>query len=259
MNHDPDDLAPTQRFSSRVENYAKYRPSYPPGILPLLTREAGFSPDFAVADVGSGTGLLTELFLRNGNQVFAIEPNAEMRQAAERLLARYPSFHSLSSTGEATGLPDASVDGVVIAQAFHWLDRQQAAAEFRRITRPGGFVALIWNVRASHTSPLMAEYERIIKTYGSPFARSGNELVPFEILRELFPGMTLHVLPNHQDLDWDGLRGRLLSSSYIPLAGQEGYEQMIGDLRAVFDRFNVNGQVRMDYETRLYLTKNMDS
>ena len=255
MNGSFDEVAPTQRFSSRVGHYAKYRPGYPPELLDLLAREAKYNKASVVADIGSGTGILTELLLKNGNEVFGIEPNTEMREAAERSLNRFSAFHSFPGMAEATGLPPRWVDGITVAQAFHWFIPANAKREFLRILRPGGFIALIWNARATQATPFMAEYERIVTTFGSEFARSGKELVPFEKLRELFPGLTQHILPNHQDLDWEGLRGRLLSASYMPLEGQEGHEQMLAHLRAAFDKYNTAGQVRMEYETRVYLAR----
>jgi SAM-dependent methyltransferase len=209
-----------------------------------------------IADVGSGTGILTELFIRNGNTVLAVEPNDEMRKFAERSLRSESRFCSLNPTAEQIALPDASVDGVVVAQAFHWFDGPRAAAEFRRILKPGGFIALIWNVRDPALSPFAAEYERIVHAYGSEFARSGKEVVSAQRLGELFgPHLRKLVLPNSQSLDWPGLRGRLLSASYMPLAGEPGYEPMMADLRRAFDVHQRQGQVRLEYETRVFLVQ----
>lgn len=254
MNSSSDNLRPTERFSNRAGHYARYRPSYPADLIPLLSREAGLTPRSAVADVGSGTGLLTEILVRNQNPIYAVEPNAQMRGAAEQSLAPFPSFHSVNGTAEATTLRDQSVDSVTVAQAFHWFDGPVAVAEFRRILKPGGFVALIWNARDTAASPFMAEYERIVHTHGSNFARSGKELVPPERLRVLLgPAMRTHVLRNYQELNWEGLKGRLLSASYMPLEGQPGYEPMMTELRRVYNAHAAGGQVRIEYECRVYL------
>jgi SAM-dependent methyltransferase len=256
MSREFDDLPPTQRFSSRVEDYARFRPGYPAGLLPLLDNEVAFTADGHIADVGSGTGLLTEHFLRNGNFVFGVEPNPPMRAAAERFLAVYPRFTSVEGTAESTTLPSESVDGVVVAQAFHWFDGPRAITEFRRILKPAGFIALIWNVRNTAASAFMADYERIVHTFGSEFARSGRELVSAERLRELLgPDLRQYSLPNHQDLDWPGLRGRLLSASYMPLAGQPGHEPMLAELERAFHAHQQQARVRLDYETRIYLAQ----
>jgi ubiquinone/menaquinone biosynthesis C-methylase UbiE len=147
----------TQRFSSRVDNYIRYRPGYPDAILDTLRDAYGLTPASIVADVGSGTGILTEMFLRHGNVVYGIEPNREMREAAERLLAGYDRFHSVAATAEDTTLGDDSVDLVTAGQAFHWFDPSKARAEFARVLKPGGWVALIWNERVV-TTPFLADY-----------------------------------------------------------------------------------------------------
>ena len=256
MNNDFDSLAPTQRFSSRVDDYARFRPGYPAELLALLRDQVAFSPQSIIADMGSGTGILSEQLLRNGNLVFGAEPNDNMRAAAEQRFGRFPRFHSINATAEATTLASVSVDGITVAQAFHWFDGPRAVAEFRRILKPGGFTALIWNVRDTGASGFMAEYERIIHTHGSEFARSNKEIVSIERLRELFgPALTEHVLPNFQDLDWPGLRGRVLSASYMPLKGQPGHEPMLAELQEAFARFQSGGLVRMIYNTRVYLQR----
>ena len=254
MDDDKEDLSPTKRFSSRVDNYAKYRPAYPGDLIDLLVREIGLQPDWLLADIGSGTGILTQLLLQNGNEVFAVEPNREMREAAERILSNHRHFKSIDGTAESTTLPDRSVRGALVAQAFHWFDGPKAVGEFRRILQPGGFIALIWNARDTSASPFMKEYERIVHTFGTPFARQGRELVPVERLRELLgPGLKELELRNHQDLDWDGLKGRLLSASYMPHEGQAGADEMLKELRVAFDQHQRSDMIRMDYETRVYL------
>ena len=130
-------LDPTKRFSNRVENYLKYRPRYPAAIIPLLESECGLTPETLIADIGSGTGFMTEMFLRHGNRVIGVEPNAEMRSAGERLLTKYPKFSSVNATAEATALPDKSVDLIIAGQAFHWFYRQNTKIEFTRILKPG--------------------------------------------------------------------------------------------------------------------------
>ncbi len=220
----------------------------------MLVEEVGLRPDWALADMGSGTGILSEVFLKKGNTIYGIEPNREMRLAAEQLLGRYPGFISVNAPAEATTLPDGKVKGVVVGQAFHWFDGPRAAAEFRRICGPGGFTALIWNARDTTASPLMAEYERILHEYGTDFARSGKEFVPEDRLRELFgPSLHLRTLKNFQEHDWDGLRGRLLSASYIPLAGAPRFDEMMITLRKAFDQNQRAGKIRMEYETRIYI------
>ena len=130
----------TSRFSDRVENYVLYRPGYPPEALQALRDECGLTPNHVIADIASGTGIWTRMLLQNGNKVFGVEPNPEMRKAGERLLAAFPNFTSVAGTAEATTLADQSVDFVTAAQAAHWFDRKRSRREFVRILKPGGWL-----------------------------------------------------------------------------------------------------------------------
>jgi ubiquinone/menaquinone biosynthesis C-methylase UbiE len=254
MSSDDDAMSSTERFSNRVDDYDKYRPSYPKGVLDVLSREAHLKPSAVIADVGSGTGILTELLLDHGNTVYAVEPNAPMRQAAERRLISRKNFKSVAGTAEATTLKDKSVDAIIAAQAFHWFDHGKALAEFKRIAKPASFVALIWNARIPTSSALNTDYEHVVHTYGTEFARSGSELVPTMHIRKLLgPSTKLFTLHNEQVMDWPALRGRLQSASYMPTPGQPRFDEMIAALRQAFDAHQQNGIVKLLYETRVYL------
>ena len=238
-------------FDRSAGDYERGRPEYPAAAIDLLARELRIGPGSSVVDLAAGTGKLTRGLIRTGARVIAVEPVQGMRT---ELIRAVPGAEVLAGTAEAIPLADESVAAVLVAQAFHWFDHPKAIREFRRILKPGGFVALIWNARNTGQSHLMAAYERIVTTYGSDFARSGRELVPYESLRELFGGnLEQHVLPNFQDLDWPGLRGRLLSASYMPLAGQKGHDPMMTDLRSAFDKHQKSDGVRLEYDTRIYL------
>ncbi len=245
---------PTQRFSSRVQSYVKYRPNYPPAIVDILVSDCGLTPSSVVADVGSGTGLLTQLFLRNGNLVFGVEPNREMREAGEALLKTYSQFRSVAGRAEATTLESRSVDFVVVGQAFHWFDRQKSRQEFARILKPGGWVVLIWNVRRIRETPFLAAYERLLLAcavdHEAVTDKHGDRgTVESFFGRRRFKTETRQ---NLQQLDFEGLKGRLLSSSYIPEAGHPRYEHMLGALESIFRSHEVNGTVTLEYDTTLY-------
>ncbi len=244
----------TQRFSTRVENYIKYRPSYPPGVLDTLRERCGLTQTSVIADVGSGTGILSEVFLRSGNVVYGIEPNREMREAAERLLSDYPNFHSLDARAEATTLPDGNVDFVTAGQAFHWFQPAEARSEFERILKPGGWVVLTWNIRQIDTTPFLRAYEQLLNTYGTDYAEVHHRGNATEDIIEQFYGNPpqLAVFPNSQSFDFEGLKGRLLSSSYTPEPGHANHEPMLQALRAIFDEHQVGGRVTFEYETRLH-------
>ena len=249
------DLNPLGRFSDRVGDYVRYRPSYPAGLIELLRERAGLGAGAAVADVGAGTGIFSRLLLQAGARVFAVEPNDGMRAAAEAELGGEPRFASLKGTSEATGLAAASVDLITCAQAFHWFEPVATGREFRRILAPGGHCALIWNT-AVRGGEFAEGYEEIKARFGTDFQQIRHENIKApERFGPFFGpgGWKRHAFANDQVLDWTGLRGRLLSSSYAPAPGQPGHEPMLAALRALFDRCQQAGSVRMEYETELYL------
>lgn len=180
-------IDPTQRFSSRVTNYVKYRPSYPAAIIDLLNTECGLTPDAIVADVGSGTGLLSELFLKTGNRVLGIEPNREMRAAGEQLLRGYDRFVSIAAAAEATTLPAHSVDFITAGQSFHWFDRERAGAELTRILKPQGWLVLIWNERRTDSTPFLRAYEQLLQAYSPEYPQVDHKQTDLDIIQPVFP------------------------------------------------------------------------
>ena len=246
---------PTRRFSSRVEDYIKYRPSYPRAVVELLGDECGLNPASVVADVGSGTGILSELFLRNGNRVYGVEPNREMREAGERLLSAYENFVSVEARAEATTLPDASVDFVTAGQSFHWFERDAARREFGRILRPGGWVVLIWNDWSTERSPFLRDYERMLIDFGTDYREVSNRYdSEDDLIRPFFSpgGIHLKTFGNQQVFDFEGLKGRLLSSSFVPEPDHPNFAPMIERLASIFERHARDGRVAFDYDTKVY-------
>jgi SAM-dependent methyltransferase len=246
-------IDPTTRFTSRVDNYVKYRPSYPAAIITLLHAECGLSPETIVADIGSGTGFMSELFLKNGNQVFGVEPNAEMRTAGERLLAKYLSFISVEATAEATTLPNNSIDLIVAGQSFHWFDRAAVKREFKRILKAGGWVVLVWNGFRIETSAVVRGYHELLMTYGTDYKEVSREIETCDVEALFSPGGYRHAsFPFKQVFDFEGLKGRLLSASYAPQPAEPHYEEMVNELRKIFDANQERGKVDFDYETEVY-------
>ncbi len=242
-----------QRFSDRVENYIRYRPSYPPQVLEMLRAECGLTPDGTIADVASGTGIFTRLLLENGNRVYGIEPNREMREAAERLLVEFPRFTSVPGTAEATTLADHSADFASAAQAAHWFDLPKARKEFARILKPGGWAVLVWNERCTDTTPFLRDYEELLLQYGTDYEKVRHEHTTDNIGSFFSPTpFEQRVFDMRQDFDYAQLEGRLLSSSYAPGAGHPRHEAMLRELRRVFDAHKNQGCVGMEYVTRLY-------
>ena len=221
-----------QRFSNRAADYVRYRPGYPAAVLDLLRTECALRPSHVIADIGSGTGLLSKLFLENGNRVFGVEPNAEMRQAGEEYLRAYSNFSSVNSSAEATTLPNASVDFVTAGQAFHWFEPEKTRAEFQRILRPQGWVAAIWNFREME-APFARAYEDILVKYGTDYTRVRDSYPQGHDVQSFFLGGEFlhHALPNVQFLDWDGLAGLLRSGSFAPQEGHANFAPMMDALR----------------------------
>lgn len=243
---------PKRRFSGRVENYARYRPGYPEEVRDFLQKECGFTGGWTVADVASGTGLLAELFLENGNRVFGVEPNEEMRAAGEHYLSAYPSFTSVAGTAEDTTLEGGAADLVVVGQAFHWFDPGSSREEFIRILRPRGWVALLWNEQRKEASPFLAAYERLLDRYKM------EEYEPFDLRSEVraFFGsenIEVEVFENRQTFDLAGIEGRLLSSSYVPDKDHPNHGAMMEDLEKIFHDYQEGGRVSVEYDTPVYL------
>ena len=243
----------TQRFSSRVDNYVRYRPGYPTEVLDLLKKECGLTSDSVIADIAFGTGIFTRMLVENGNRVFGVEPNDEMRHAGEQFLQSYSRFTSIAGTAEATSLPDGSIDIVTAAQAAHWFDRVKARREFVRILKPGGWLVLLWNERRTDSTPFLREYERLLLSYGTDYQEVRHERTTAEIADFFAPSpFRSCALEMRQEVDYAGLEGRLLSSSYTPTPDHANYEPMLRELRRIFDAHQVHGRVSLEYNTLVY-------
>jgi SAM-dependent methyltransferase len=247
------DLRSTARFSDRVDDYVRYRPDYPAALLDWLQREQGVDSSWHVADVGAGTGISSKIFLDAGFRVTAVEPNAPMRAAAEQWLRSHGAFVAIDGRADATTLPDASVDLVTVAQAFHWFDEDAARREFARILRPGGMAAIWWNSRRLVGTRFLEGYEALLQMFGTDYTSVAERYADDAHMRAWFgAGFRGRASFQHaQRLDFEALRGRLMSSSYAPQAGHPQHEPMLSALRDLFDACAVDGTISFDYDTRI--------
>ncbi|RPI13268.1 MAG: class I SAM-dependent methyltransferase [Ignavibacteriae bacterium] len=245
----------TTRFSDKVDNYVKYRPHYPQEIITYLKDEGIIKEDYIIADIGSGTGISTELFLTHVKKVYAIEPNDEMRNAGEKMLSQYSNFMSIKATAENTTLPDNSIDVICAGQAFHWFDLEKSREEFKRVLKPGSYVILMWNVRKLYGTPFLDDYEKMLLKYGTDYIKVRHEGVGHETKVKFYGNdkFTAKIFYNEQVFDYEGLEGRLLSSSYIPRKFEPGYDEMLEELKIIFDRHNENGKIKVVYDTEVYV------
>lgn len=242
----------TQRFSNKVEDYVKYRPHYPAAIVTYLQERFAFTSG-SIADVGAGTGILTKLFLDAGYTVYAVEPNGPMLAKATALLNNYPGFTAVTGTAENTMLANNSVDAIMAAQAFHWFDAEKSKAEFTRIIKANGLVMLVWNERRIE-SAFEQEYEVLINKYGKDYVQVKHRNIGKSDLAAFFApaSMELKEFSNQQVFDFEGFKGRLLSSSYMPSQGDPGYDDMITALKALFDKYQQAGTITITYDTNVY-------
>lgn len=242
-----------ERFEGRAEDYSKNRPGYPRELLRTLKNEFGFSRSDVVADVGSGTGILSELFLENGNVVYCVEPNKDMRRVAEERLERYiPRFVSVDGRAESTTLKDRSIDLITVGQALHWFDPDRTRAEFARTIRKRGHVAVVYNYRRRRGAVGQA-YAALVNRYEKdkasvPYARDAY------VKKFLGNGdFRKFVMPNSQSLDLEGMLGRLASSSYMPRRGSREWTDVEEDASKMIREHGDKGTLVLRYDTTMYV------
>lgn len=243
------ELNPTNRFGDRATGYVKYRPSYPAAAIDAVLADLGRPDSLRAADIGAGTGISARLLGDRGVRVIAVEPNAPMRDAA----APHPNVTFHDGTAEATGLDPAAFDVVLCAQSFHWFRPEPALKELRRILRPSGRLALMWN-RRSQSDPFTAGYREAILAVGGESAAERMEFDPSLVPRSgLFSALSLTTLANEQRLDLGGLIGRAQSASYVPKQGPNA-ERLLELLRSLHQRYaDADGCVTLVYETEVHV------
>lgn len=244
----------TTRFSARVQDYAKYRPTYPPEAIDYVIDHSGLAPGARIADIGFGTGISAKPFLERGFEVVGVEPNEAMREAGARLLSDFPNFRSIDGTAEDTGLDGDSIDLILAAQAFHWFDQTKAKSEFRRILRPGGKIALLWNERLTDVTPFLREYEDLIQRYATDYTQVDHRNISSERVAPFFAVPPAHTVFEHKQVfGFEGALGRLASCSYVISTDDPRYPALTEELRAIFERHQQNGTVEILNKTLVYV------
>src|SRR5690606_9755039 len=242
------------RFSQRADLYDQFRPHYPEELATFLRERLGADIHYTVAEIAAGTGIFTEQIAKWGNTVFVVEPNRSMRRLARQRLSQFEKCIFLDGTAEETGLPDRSVDMVVSAQAFHWFDLTRTKAEFRRIGRDNLLVAVIWNLRNTHT-PFEQAYETLIRTYGIDYLRvSQRRMDTEEVLSFFAPESPDYRIFEHEDLlTHKELSGRILSYSFMPDESVGVYGEMMEAITELFELYQEGGYVQLSYQSRLFI------
>jgi SAM-dependent methyltransferase len=244
-------LDPLNRFTGLAATYARYRPDYPPPVVDFILQRCGLGPGSRLVDVGCGTGISSRLFADRGLDVIGIEPNEEMRRQALSVPppsgAIPPDYRA--GQAEATGLPDATADAVLAAQAFHWFQPEPTLREFHRILKPEGWAVLVWNER-DEVDPFTAAFGAVIRSSpGAPAIEGPRAKADQPLLHSpLFRDARRDVFRHHQELDEDGVLGRAFSASYAPREPAQA-ETFAAALREVFARFQKGGRVVLRYQT----------
>ena len=245
------------RFSNRVETYQKYRPSYPPELIEFVKTTCSVDSEWTVADIGSGTGISTEMLLKGFPcKVLGVEPNSDMRMAAESTLDSHERYKSIDGSSEATTLEDKSIEMIVSFQAFHWFELEKTKLEFGRVLRGPKWVLFVWNNRKEKGTPFLNGYDQLLRQLPD-YNTSSHKNVDQKILEEFLgrPMLITKTFPNSQKFDLEGLKGRFFSSSYTPAVDDPQYEIQMEKLTRLFEATNENGYVSFDYSAEVFLGK----
>ena len=248
-------LDSTKIFADAADYYKKYRPTYPNELFTFLDNNILNKTD-VIADIGSGTGIFSKHLLDLAHNVISIEPNLEMRKTAEADLYQYLQWSSVNATAENTTLADKSIDAIVVAQAFHWFDLNKIKIEFKRILKSSGCCILVWNLR-DNTVPFMHDYENIVTQCVENYQQViANNYISDEIILDFFypQEVDVHNFKQIQALDLEGLKGRILSTSYAPKSGPN-FDRLMSLAIDLFKRYEHNGCIEMSYVCKCYVSK----
>ncbi len=242
-----------KKFSGKAEVYQESRPRYPQALYQYFRKHFLMGEGAAVADIGSGTGILTKELLKMGCVVYGVEPNDDMRRTAEKQLASYDGYTSIAAAAEHTTLPDHSMDFVIAAQAFHWFNVAQFHKECYRILKPNAMVALVWNFR-DETADIMLENKKICEKYCKDFhGFSGGIHNRLEKVDCFFDGDYQTIcFQNPVYYTKEQFIKRNLSSSFSIGSGEDNFDDYCCELANLFDVFSQKETVCILYQTVCY-------
>lgn len=246
---------PTERFTDVVEAYTKFRPGYPGEIVEILIKNYLIGKNCILADVGSGTGIFSKLFVETGFFVYGVEPNEMMRKQSENEFAYSDCFKAIDGTAEETSLDSESIDVIMAAQSFHWFETKKALKEFSRILKPDGHIVIVWNERNSKENSFMDKYEKLLIKYCSDYKETNHKRYTYETMKDLFEdkNIELYMINHFQDLNCEGLTGRVKSCSYCPKSDHKNFKPLMEGLTDLFSSNQSNGVVQFDYNTLMYV------
>jgi ubiquinone/menaquinone biosynthesis C-methylase UbiE len=242
-------------YDNRVEYYLKYRPGYPDQYVSDLIKLKILQKSDVIVDMGCGTGLLAEIFLRNRNKVIGIEPNLEMRQAAENYLKKYLpiSFKCLNGKAESSTLDPISVNHIVCGESFHWFETHSAIKEFQRILIPNGYLMIFSNWEYKNTD-FAKQFNLIIQKHQF----ESNVKPPPKIeWNQIFHNGKYEKIqyPMRKEMNFEQILGYALSLSRTPLPGDKAYEFFKNELKNAFNRFEKNTKILFEFKTKLKFGK----
>ena len=218
----------TENFAGRAEAYVKGRPGYPKDAIDAIVKLAPTGAVFA--DIGAGTGKFTIALAERGYSIYAVEPNADMREQLAITLASFPNVKIIDGTDKVTNLSDCSVDVVTVAHALHWFTPEAFRAECRRIIKPGGLIIAVYNLMPG-----------VGETHFSNQAVNAFFTIP-----------TILEFPNPMDYTRDEWLAYVTSQDNTPLPGDPSYDAHIAEVNAAFVRDSINGILRCDRVTKIY-------
>ncbi|MGJ8744406.1 class I SAM-dependent methyltransferase [Polaribacter sp.] len=241
----------TKLYDKKEILYDKFRPEYPTGIVSLINNERD-STVKKIADIGAGTGRLSERFLDQGFIVFAIEPNEKMVKLMIHKYEKFNTFHAINSNSESTGLPNDSMDMVSFGQSFHWCDNPKSIIEAKRILKPSGKILICWNDREKTEDAFNQEFEEILLRLFPLYSINKEVLYDADILKRKFMSKSVEYkeIANSQILDIDGFVGRLESNSYFIQVHKKEFRDSIEQL---FIKFKKNRLIKINYLCKIFV------